>query len=67
MEEADLVITGEGKFDGQTLEGKVVKGVIERGLAKGKPVVVLSAIVESEEGFSWREDEVRVMEILREE
>ncbi len=27
--EADLVITGEGKFDDQTLEGKVVKGVYD--------------------------------------
>ncbi len=27
--EADLVITGEGKFDEQTLEGKVVKGVYD--------------------------------------
>ena len=25
---SDLVITGEGKFDGQTLEGKVVQGVL---------------------------------------
>ena len=39
------MITGEGKFDGQTLEGKVVKGVIDRCLIKNKPVVVLSAIV----------------------
>lgn len=52
LEEADLVITGEGKLDIQTFEGKVVKGVTERCIAKGKPVVVLSAIVESSKGLS---------------
>ena len=46
LEWADLVITGEGKFDGQTYEGKVVKGVIDRCLEKKKKVIVLSAIVE---------------------
>lgn len=61
------MITGEGKFDGQTLEGKVVKGVIERGLAAKKPVIVLSAIVESAGAFPWSSDEVKVIEILKKE
>lgn len=28
VKEADLVITGEGKVDGQTMKGKVVNGVV---------------------------------------
>ena len=42
------MITGEGKFDGQTLEGKVVKGVLDRAIQKDKSVLVLSAIVEKQ-------------------
>jgi glycerate kinase len=39
---ADLVVTGEGKFDWQSLRGKVVAGVAKAGLASGKPVVVIA-------------------------
>jgi len=39
---ADLVVTGEGKFDWQSLRGKVVAGVAQAGLASGKPVVVIA-------------------------
>ena len=42
--EADLVITGEGKFDWQSLHGKVASGVLT---AAGKtPVVVLAGTVD---------------------
>ena len=44
--EADLVITGEGKFDWQSLHGKVASGVLT---AAGKtPVVVLAGTVDVE-------------------
>lgn len=36
---ADLVITGEGKIDNQTLQGKVVKGVCEAAKKFGVPVL----------------------------
>ncbi len=39
---ADLVITGEGRFDAQSLLGKVVGGVLERAAAAGVPCVVVS-------------------------
>jgi glycerate kinase len=39
---ADLVVTGEGKFDWQSLRGKVVAGVAHEGLTSGKPVVVIA-------------------------
>jgi glycerate kinase len=38
----DLVITGEGSFDGQSLRGKVVAGVAQAALTGAKPVVVIA-------------------------
>jgi glycerate kinase len=42
----DLVITGEGSFDWQSLRGKVIAGVARRGLEAGTPVVVVAGQVE---------------------
>ena len=41
---ADLIITGEGKFDRQTLQGKVVAGVSELALKYHKPLGVLCGV-----------------------
>ena len=41
IKECDYLITGEGKFDWQTLEGKVVKGVIDKAKQYKKPIAVL--------------------------
>ncbi|MGC4046287.1 MAG: glycerate kinase [Armatimonas sp.] len=41
LEGADLVLTGEGRLDTQTLGGKVVAGVAKRARAKNVPVVAL--------------------------
>ena len=38
----DLVITGEGKFDSQSSEGKVVWEVIDRAKKANKPVIVIA-------------------------
>jgi glycerate kinase len=38
---ADLVVTGEGHLDGQTLNGKLIEGVCARAGAKGVPVIAL--------------------------
>ena len=43
---ADLVITGEGKIDRQTLMGKAPYGVLLPAREKGIPVVVLGGAVE---------------------
>ncbi len=40
LADADLVITGEGKIDGQTLHGKVVSGVARAARAAGVPKVI---------------------------
>ena len=37
---ADMVITGEGKIDGQTIHGKVVSGVARAARAAGVPKVI---------------------------
>jgi len=37
----DYIITGEGKFDDQTLHGKLIKGVIDLGARFDVPVVVV--------------------------
>jgi len=42
----DLVITGEGSFDWQSLRGKVVAGVAQAALTHAVPVVVLAGRVE---------------------
>jgi glycerate kinase len=39
---SDLIVTGEGTFDWQSLSGKVVAGVAQAGLANAKPVVVIA-------------------------
>jgi glycerate kinase len=41
-----LVITGEGRLDGQTVRGKVIAGVARRARAAGVPVVALCGSVE---------------------
>lgn len=46
MATADLVVTGEGAFDWQSLRGKVVSGVAAAALARAVPVVVLAGRVD---------------------
>jgi glycerate 2-kinase len=43
---ADLVVTGEGKLDGQSLRGKAPVGVASAATAHGVPVVALAGVVE---------------------
>lgn len=46
IEPADLVITGEGKLDGQTLHGKGPVGVAQMARAAGKKVIGLAGVLE---------------------
>ena len=43
--QADIVVTGEGALDWQSLHGKVVSAVATQGLAHGIPVVVVAGQV----------------------
>src|SRR5690606_5347744 len=42
---ADLVITGEGSFDQQSVRGKVVTGVADAARARGLPCLVVAGQV----------------------
>jgi glycerate kinase len=46
IEQADLVITGEGKFDWQSLDGKAVTGISRAAMSLGKATIVLAGQVE---------------------
>jgi len=41
LQGADLVVTGEGRLDGQSLRGKVVIGVARRATKTGVPVAAI--------------------------
>ena len=43
---ADVVVTGEGSFDWQSLRGKVVSGVAAAALEQGRPCVVIAGQVQ---------------------
>lgn len=49
IEGADLIITGEGKIDKQSLMGKVVSGVLKEADKKEIPVIALAGIIEDKE------------------
>jgi glycerate kinase len=48
----DLVITGEGSFDDQSLRGKVISGVAGAARARGVPCVVLAGRVAVDSGLA---------------
>lgn len=49
LADADMVITGEGKSDIQTLMGKVPYGILQRAKAHSIPVHIISGKIESAE------------------
>ncbi|NPV43766.1 MAG: glycerate kinase [Firmicutes bacterium] len=46
ISDADLIITGEGRIDGQSLRGKAPVGVAKRAAKKGIPVLALAGDVD---------------------
>lgn len=53
LQDADWVVTGEGSFDRQSLDGKVVSGVLDLARDAGVPVAVLAGRVRLSES-EWR-------------
>lgn len=49
IENADLIITGEGKIDRQSLMGKVLSGVLKSASQKGIPVIAIAGMVEDQD------------------
>ena len=54
IREADVVITGEGKLDAQTLRGKVVAGITSIASRLNKPVIVIAGQNELSEA-EWKQ------------
>ena len=54
LEDADIVLTGEGKLDSQSLQGKVVCGVATRAQKKGVPVIAVVGGVEGDVSEIYR-------------
>ena len=50
LQNADLVITGEGRSDRQTLMGKVPHGVLKRARKAGVPVWLISGSIADDDG-----------------
>ena len=48
LQDANLVITGEGRIDAQTASGKVASGILRRAQAAGVPVVAVGGRVAPE-------------------
>lgn len=48
LKNCDLVMTGEGKLDSQSLEGKAPYGVAQRAKAQNKPVIFIGGAVPGE-------------------
>ena len=53
---ADLVITGEGRLDAQTLHGKGPMGVADMARELGKPVAAFAGAIEAEDQLHTRFD-----------
>ncbi|MBN2794248.1 MAG: glycerate kinase [Clostridia bacterium] len=51
LKSCDLVITGEGKIDHQSLRGKVIQGVLKRAQDFGIPVIAIAGQSETSVGF----------------
>ena len=47
VEGADLVVTGEGRIDAQSLSGKVISGVASRTRIRGIPLVAVVGSIDS--------------------
>lgn len=60
VKNADLIITGEGRVDNQTLDGKVISGVLKH--AKEKPVIIVGGSV-TEDGYKLAKKNVKVFSL----
>ena len=54
LQNADLVITGEGKIDKQTCMGKAVSGILDAASKRNVPVIAIGGCVEDIENLNKR-------------
>ena len=57
----DLVVTGEGAFDSQSLEGKLTGTLIARACRAGTPVLVVAGVADRETGNGKCAEDVAVL------
>jgi len=62
-EDFDYIITGEGKFDNQTLHGKLVKGVVDLGKKYKTPVLALCGQLDLDQSELDKFEQLTVLEI----
>lgn len=65
LSQADIVLTGEGRIDSQSLRGKVVIGVARRAKRRGVPVVALVGDIEDPIDAAYDEGVTAVLSINR--
>ena len=53
LPDCDLIVTGEGKFDGQSLHGKAVMGICQRAKVQNVPVIALVGAVAGGEAAAY--------------
>lgn len=63
--DADIVFTGEGKIDSQSLRGKVVIGVARRAARQGKPVIAIVGGADYDVGAAYDEGVTAIFPINR--
>ncbi len=51
LEGADLVFTGEGRLDSQTLGGKLIRGICARATQHGVPTIALCGAIDADQTF----------------
>jgi glycerate kinase len=65
LEGADLVFTGEGKIDSQSLRGKVVIGVAHRAKKAGVPVIAIAGDIDDDIAGLYDEGVAAIFSINR--
>lgn len=63
--DADVIFTGEGRLDSQSLRGKVVIGVARRAAALGKPVIAVVGGADYGAEAAWSEGVTAIFPINR--
>lgn len=67
MHAHDLIVTGEGKIDGQTFSGKVVSEVLRLAGEAGKPVIAVCGVCELPEGETKAHGLLKVISLIDED
>lgn len=65
LQHCDLVLTGEGRFDGQSLHGKAISGICRRAKKQSVPVVALAGAIDGSEAEAYLQGLTAVFPINR--